>query len=207
MTIYPHSWYLRKQRLLKIEEELKTYQVATLSDLVSVNHKQAVWRIILSQTDARYMAINFGCIDNEFYVVHVDAKWFYYYWLKSSLARMQLQRFTGCLLIEDMPNDYKFNKAVGGFEHRISSPVPLAHVFADIDIKGQYIGFVNGITRTMWLLVNGAKSFPIQVHGKDPAEHLYAFAGIGEPPQTFADLKAKYSVKHPYHDEPAPLII
>nr|WP_201786712.1 hypothetical protein [Acinetobacter venetianus] len=56
------------------------------------------------------------------------------------------------------------------------------------------------MTRTMWLLVNGAKSIPIEVRDKESAKHLYEFAGIGEPPITYEELRIKFNVKVPYYE-------
>lgn len=62
-------------------------------------------------------------------------------------------------------NDYKFSKAVRGFEWGIENPVPLAEVgFATSDDDMECIvDFTNGITRTLYLLAYGAKAFPVEV--------------------------------------------
>jgi hypothetical protein len=71
-------------------------------------------------------------------------------------------------------NDYKFHYAEDGFSFGISNPVPLAFVGGLIDGK---IKLDNGITRTMWLLANGAKYFPMDCPG-DIAEDLQLIAGV-----------------------------
>ena len=81
-------------------------------------------------------------------------------------------------------NDYKFHHAEAGFSRGVSDPVPLAEVECEMytvhkTIWGRkmwffrtYLGteekqtvsirFGNGITRTIWLLANGAKAFPVE---------------------------------------------
>jgi len=60
-----------------------------------------------------------------------------------------------------MVRDRKFAGAEEGFRVSQSNPVPLAEVGFS-DREGRAVGFTNGITRTMWLLVQGASSFPVE---------------------------------------------
>jgi hypothetical protein len=62
----------------------------------------------------------------------------------------------------------KFQLAAAGFSHGLPNPVPLAQVFCEMgsDAKSGerpicYVSFSNGITRTIWLLANGATTFPV----------------------------------------------
>lgn len=98
-----------------------------------------------------------------------------------------------------MPNDYKFKHAVDGFANNQNSPVPLAFLSARYVDGHPYIGFTNGVTRTLWLLVNGAKSFPVEVHKEESAKYLYEFAGIGEPPKSYQQLQDEHDVITPYN--------
>lgn len=44
-------------------------------------------------------------------------------------------------------------------------PVPLAEVSYGVDTRGEdvpFVGFTNGITRTIWLLTQGCTAFPIE---------------------------------------------
>ena len=62
----------------------------------------------------------------------------------------------------------KFQLAATGFSHGLPNPVPLAQVFCETGGGGKsgelpiyYVFFSNGITRTIWLLANGATTFPV----------------------------------------------
>lgn len=107
-------------------------------------------------------------------------------------------------------SDYKYHHADHGFSHGLNNPVPLAHpvcqqhekeiaiwrreflFFKKIDRiekrKTVYVDFIDGITRTIWLLANGASAFPVEID-KDDAQLLYANAGIGVKPQSVSELE------------------
>lgn len=95
--------------------------------------------------------------------------------------------------------DYKFHLAEQGFSSGELNPVPLAYVHCylcdehgsfnnkplnkligrSIADKKPYCAFTNGITRTIWLLANGAKCFPVMTDSKS-YELLKLYAGIHE---------------------------
>ncbi|QDQ40187.1 hypothetical protein E3226_007125 [Legionella geestiana] len=81
-------------------------------------------------------------------------------------------------------NDYKFHYAENGFSQGEYNPVPLAYIHCyncndpDVDTK-PYCTFTNGITRTIWLLANGATCFPVMTDNKS-YELLKLYAGIHE---------------------------
>jgi hypothetical protein len=61
---------------------------------------------------------------------------------------------------------YKYDLAAGGFAQGASNPVPCAEVFCEMDASKaggdvMSLNFHNGITRTIWLLSNGCKLFPV----------------------------------------------
>ncbi|MDF7788471.1 hypothetical protein P4910_23775 [Pantoea stewartii] len=78
-------------------------------------------------------------------------------------------------------NDYKFLRAEKGFLQGIHNPVPLALCDAHYEIEGGlpvlHTGFTDGLTRTIWLLANGAESFPVSVTSEESARLLYRGAG------------------------------
>lgn len=80
--------------------------------------------------------------------------------------------------------DYKFESAKDGFSHGIENPVPLANIGVHPP-RGENgctsVAFTNGITRTIWLLANGASAFPIECSAAEAAA-LHAAAGIEEFP-------------------------
>lgn len=106
-------------------------------------------------------------------------------------------------------SDYKYQHADRGFSHGLSNPVPLAHpvcqhyekkiaiwkrefiFFKKIEriekCNTVYVDFINGITRTIWLLANGASAFPVEVDNKN-ARLLNDNAGIGVKPQSVSEL-------------------
>ncbi|WP_336928149.1 plasmid fertility inhibition factor family protein [Acinetobacter oleivorans] len=201
VPINNHYGYLKKLECFKLETQFaQNYTSPLPPEMESINHKRAVWNINLENNKICRMRNEFGCIDNKFYIVHVDALKFYYYWLVSSIYLDDQHRSNHCILRKDMPNDYKFKHAIDGFSISEHNPVPLAFVSARFEHGNPYIGFTNGVTRTMWLLANGARSFPIEVRDKESAKHLYEFAGIGEPPITYQELRNKFNVKISYYE-------
>lgn len=107
-------------------------------------------------------------------------------------------------------SDYKYHWAEDGFASGADNPVPLAVVScgrATSDIietrphlwffkkkvviaqKGTpWLGFTDGITRTIWLLANGAPVFPVEC-ALDEAEALQQLAGVqGGRPVLLSDL-------------------
>lgn len=194
-----HYAYLKKLEIFKLEAAFNNgYKAPAVPVMKQINHKSAVWEIQLANAKTSLMRCDFGAIDDEIFVVNVDALKFYYFWLVSSLYEEYIHRSNHCLLIKNMPDDYKFKHAVDGFAS-VHSPVPLANVSARFVDNRPYIGFTNGVTRTFWLLVNGAKSFPMEVYGEEAAKYLYEFAGIGEPPISYQQLQDQHNVITPYN--------
>lgn len=109
---------------------------------------------------------------------------------------------------DEWRRDYKFHYAEKGFSFGRINPVPLAEISCKEYIKRipiyekrllwfdkligyseEYISecsFINGITRTIYLLANGIKQFPVYVYGKSNAILLAKHAGI--TPSSFYDL-------------------
>lgn len=92
--------------------------------------------------------------------------------------------------------DYKFDEAAKGFAQGADNPVPLARVTFRWEISTAnfltsrlgrwrkvfeakpFLDYSNGITRTIWLLHNGARYFPVKCH-RDEAPALHKAVGIG----------------------------
>ncbi|WP_051996355.1 MULTISPECIES: hypothetical protein [Massilia] len=108
------------------------------------------------------------------------------------------------------PSDYKYKWAEDGFASGAENPVPLAEVSCGrstsdliekrrhflfftkeviIAQKGlPWLGFTDGITRTIWLLANGASVFPVEC-ALDEAADLQQLAGVpGGKPVVLSDL-------------------
>ena len=71
--------------------------------------------------------------------------------------------------------DRKFHYAEQGFSLGLVNPVPLADISATGRFPNCNISFVDGVTRTIWLLANQAEYFPVSVRNLDEA---YAFQQI-----------------------------
>ena len=155
-------------------------------EMLENNGRRAIWSIPLRDGGEAFVSAkkNAG-INDEMYVVEVDADRFYYHWLRSTL-----ESGGHCVPLQNMPDDYKYHLAEEGFAEGRKNPVPLAEVTA-YELYGQdYVSFSNGITRSFWLLAHGAKSFPVEVHGQESAQRLHQLAGVGEEPKTLEHLFA-----------------
>ncbi len=91
---------------------------------------------------------------------------------------------------ESWCKDYKYHNAEQGFLAGKDNPVPLAEIsyqelseayhkkrvtsrlFQQNPKKISCISFTNGITRTIWLLSNGASHFPVELYDFSEAEKL-----------------------------------
>ena len=112
-------------------------------------------------------------------------------------------------------SDYKFHYAEDGFAQGIDNPVPLAYVhcyFSDFQnndnnrlinllsrktnkIKRPYCTFTNGITRTIWLLANGAECFPV-ITDKHSHKLLRLYAGADDVESMVQKLMAAITNKN-----------
>ncbi len=77
--------------------------------------------------------------------------------------------------------DFKFLLAEEGFSHGYYNPVPLALCDARYELdKGLPVlntSFTDGITRTIWLMANGAESLPVSLTSEKSARLLFRGAG------------------------------
>ncbi|WP_322075473.1 plasmid fertility inhibition factor family protein [Burkholderia cenocepacia] len=174
-------------------------------ELVKVDTVRATWRVPMPDGTECFMCAKSGGLNEEKFVVHVDANAFYRTWLASAPAFPQ-QNSSDCVPRSRMPLDSKFKDAVEGFADSADSPVPLAEVRASSEgSKGKVrIGFTNGITRTYWLLANRAPAFPVEVLGRDAAELLHRSCGIGPAPTSFTTLFGVPHQPKPLAPQPAP---
>jgi hypothetical protein len=104
------------------------------------------------------------------------------------------------------PNDSKYSEAMKGFSFGYADPVPLAFVAHDTATRTtvshkflwfgkrehyetlQYVVFTNGVTRTIWLLSQGCKAFPILCE-MPGARELYRTAAMpGTPFYTIEEM-------------------
>jgi len=133
--------------------------------------------------------------ESHYVVVMVDADRFVELWRQPLSSHREVALNTP----ETWPTDYKYAYAVDGFSHGAENPVPLAKVscwrspcdvvehrtrfrfFKRKAILGRAgdpcLSFINGITRTIYLLSNGAKSFPVLCE-RPAADLLVELAGL-----------------------------
>lgn len=154
------------------------------------NTPNAIYRIETAKGGPVYMRTSLHGQADHRAVVIVDAAKFLAAWQEASRERLLKN---GVLSGPDnLPfldesgwrADYKFSKAKDGFAQGIDNPVPLAEVgpFRSPDAKGPYaIGVTNGMTRTIWLLANGAQAFPVECSATS-AQAIHANVGLKEFP-------------------------
>jgi hypothetical protein len=104
----------------------------------------------------------------------------------------------------------KYPSAEKGFACGIESPVPLAQPHVNIgtiktpvysrwlryfkrlervdETSFEYIGFTDGVTRTMWLIENGVEVFPVECRIEEAAKMQRAVGVAGGDYKTVEDL-------------------
>lgn len=150
--------------------------------------------------------------DDCYAVVLVDAARFLQLWRAPHSSHCDV----AMLNESTWPTDYKYHEAVEGFSHGAENPVPLAEVScgrisqdivkqrrrlllwkSDVIIacKGEsFLNFTNGVTRTIFLLANGATEFPVRCE-KNSAELLSQLAGSGNhSPLLLSSLELRQQV-------------
>ena len=73
-------------------------------------------------------------------------------------------------------SDEKFHFAEKGFGYGVENPVPLACMSASSAYP--QVSFVDGITRTIWLMANGVGQFPVLTHSFEEARNLHRYIGV-----------------------------
>jgi len=110
--------------------------------------KSFVYKIYLKQSYIFMRIDKTPYYNAERYVVIVDSKRFYKTWTGKPIEQ--------CNIYDDWELK-KYSDAIDGFSRGIEDPVPLAVVGYSNEIS-----FTNGITRTKWLIINGACCFPLE---------------------------------------------
>lgn len=187
--VWLHHILSRRFELHRLEKAVGTHESPELPVLEWITSNKAVWRLSVPGQKACFMSVSSGAINQDCFVVYLDAERFYHAWLKAS-PTMQLPRSWDCICRTDMPNDYKYRWAVKGFAQGRSNPVPLAEAGAYSDLNGRHLhlGFTNGVTRTFWLLANRCPAFPVKVYGSVSAKLLFQVAGLDISPLSLVEL-------------------
>lgn len=180
----------RLREIRRVQAAIASGLRPTPAALIDVRNGAATWRLSVPSAAHEVLVKVDGCpSDGGRYVVHVDAQAFYLGMMRSTPTLRTSEHGNTCMARQDMPRDYKFHHAVRGFQHSARSPVPLAQPAVDLDGAGRLrVDFIDGMTRTYWLLANSCSSFPVEVHGQAEARLLAARAGVGI--ESFAELFA-----------------
>jgi hypothetical protein len=110
--------------------------------------KSYLYKIQLAQSHV-FMRIDKSNFENDKrYVVIVDTARFYKAWTGKVIEQC---------VIADEHEQKKYEITVRHFAEGITNPVPLAEVEYNKDFS-----FINGITRTKYMIINGAKCMPLE---------------------------------------------
>ena len=176
--------------------------------------RMAIFSVSLADREPVFMSVAETPYENEKRgVVIVDARKFLKLWradpyqTHQDIARGNPRTWR---------QDDRFPAAAEGFSYGIKNPVPLAQV-GDSEVKQtsvthtflwfgrheqtrhfRYVSFINGITRTIWLLSHGCKAFPVECP-MSSALNLHRAASVeGTQVFTVRDVQhGRISVHHP----------
>jgi hypothetical protein len=180
----------------------------------------AIFSVPLADKEQVFMCAQMSPYDNENRgVVIVDAKKFLGLW-RSTPAGSHRQIALGSP--ETWQSDRKYAYATHGFSRGIKNPVPLACVSysegkktivsykflwfgrKELTSHSAHVSFINGITRTIWLLSNGCQAFPVecrmpsalQLHAKASVEgtRVFTLRDVGTLPVQPARRSRRYTL-------------
>jgi hypothetical protein len=116
--------------------------------------KSYVYKIQLTQSHVFMRIDKSNFMNDERYVVIVDSAKFYKAWEGKEIEQ--------CVITDEYEQE-RYNASIEGFAEGISNPVPIAEV-----VYNKEFSFTSGITRTKYLIINGAKCIPLEF-GKESA--------------------------------------
>jgi hypothetical protein len=138
----------------------------------------AIFSVPLRDREPAFMSVAETPYENEHRgVVMVDARKFLKLWRADPYQTHQDIAWGNP---HTWRQDRKFPAAAESFSYGIKNPVPLAQVeYAEVKILSvsykflrfgrkehvrhvRYLSFINGITRTIWLLSHGCRAFPVE---------------------------------------------
>lgn len=153
-----------------------------LPQVVELTYRRCVWKI-QADKDA-YMCVERTPFHNDRrYIVVVEGAKFYQLWRRSPLPVVQVRNL--------MTLDYKYRALDENFGNSASSPIPLAQVSCYPRDGRDGVYFTDGLTRTLWLLANHAKAFPVLLHDEGSSLELCRLTSTGLEPSTVASLLPK----------------
>ena len=136
-------------------------------------HRSIVYKIFLRQSSVFMRADETPHENSNRYIAIVDANKFYKEWTGKTVEY--------CMITDEFEHR-KYTDAIDGFSRGITNPVPLAEV-------GYHngISFTDGITRTKWLILNGALCFPIEC-SEESAKRFQSISYGNIKPESVATL-------------------
>lgn len=178
----------------------------TLIGIKRVHHFQAVvFQIPTSRGEVFMYEQRSNYMNAERAVVEVNSKKFLQLWREPFSSHPEV----ACGNPTTWPNDSKFHWPDGHFAEGLKNPVPLAQVSVRIvtiktpiwrrkwyfhkslsgvdTTESPSLNFTDGVTRTIWLLTFGAKSFPVQCSTAE-APLLQKLVGAGSCYKTLDEL-------------------
>ena len=176
--------------------------------------KTAIFSVPLADREPVFMCVVETPYENEHRgVVIVDARKFLRLWRAQPDG---LHREIAQGNPDTWRQDRKFTSAAEGFSSGLANPVPLAQVgYAEVKQtsvshtflwfgrqeqtrQARYVSFINGITRTIWLLSHGCEAFPVECR-MSSALNLHRAASVaGTQVFTVRDVQhGRIPVNHP----------
>ncbi len=148
-----------------------------MTALIDQVERKAIFELRRDSNQLVYMSEECtNAMNDERYVVVVDANKFLTLWKNEPNPRHRYLSFGNEAIWKA---DYKYHYAEQCFSQSKINPIPLANVVCYINENNKlpYTSFIDGITRTIWLLANGVEYFPIECGGVDSANLLVQAAG------------------------------
>jgi hypothetical protein len=160
-------------------------------------NKFAVFEVVLLNKESVFMSYSLSKKSGQYAVVIVNSIKFLQLWRNDSKGiHKEIAFGTPVSWI----NDYKYEKAEKGFSYKYTNPVPLAYISCFENRIGakkhQCVGFTNGVTRTIWLLSNGCKEFPVECELSE-ASALYNLAGVANSKFYTLEELSKIHINNP----------
>ncbi len=174
--------------MLHDEEDQATGSVMLVEKtfLFGSTFPSAIYGVKTARSGTVFMRVDQSAHGNEErMVVIVEARRFLAAWCAAPGERRDIAR-AGPV---GWRADYKFAGAEAGFAHGKSNPVPLAvpTFYQPPEGGPPWVDFMNGITRTIWLLAAEAVAFPVEC-GPREARQFQAIAGLGDRPVSVSEL-------------------
>lgn len=147
-----------------------------MTTLIEKANRNAIFQLELND---RIVYMSTECtnyLNESRYIIVLEAKKFIKLWQNEPNPISKSLNFG---TIESWKNDKKYPDAEDGFSFGKNNPVPLANVVCYLNEDNQlpYIAIENGITRTIWLLSNDVKYFPVECRNRNEAQLLVKSAG------------------------------